>query len=108
MLRMRLDLHMLFLGQLVKFCLYYLRVPGTPSTMTAWCTDTCIQSINYVTRKYGHAIVAFDENQEELFTKERAHQIWTGGRAIPTVDCKGDMNNMGCSTMTASSDSFGC
>ena len=47
---------------------------------------TCRQYTNYVTRIYGHAIIVFDGYQEELSTKDGAHERRTGGRADPTVD----------------------
>ena len=64
-----------------------------------WCTEysgsgvqhtmtiiLCRQYTNYVTRRYGHAIIVFDGYQEELSTKCGAHERRTGGRAGPTMD----------------------
>jgi 5'-3' exonuclease len=53
--------------------------------------DICSQYTNYVTRKYEHAIIAFDGYKEELSTKDSAHRRRTGGRAGPTVDFTSDM-----------------
>ena len=47
--------------------------------------------IKYVTRSYGHAIIVFDVYEEELSTKDGAHERRTGGRAGPTVDFIRDM-----------------
>ena len=51
----------------------------------------CRQYTNYVTRRYGHAIIVFDGYQEELSTKYGAHERRTGGRAGPTMDFTRDM-----------------
>ena len=48
--------------------------------------DICRQYTNYVTRRYGHAIIVFDGYHGELYTKGGAHECHTGGRAGPTVD----------------------
>ena len=48
--------------------------------------DICRLYTNYVTRRYGHAIVVFDGYQEEPSTKDGAHERRTGGRADPTRD----------------------
>ena len=48
--------------------------------------DICRQYTNYVTRRYGHVIIVFDGYQEELSTKDGAHERRTCGRAGPTVD----------------------
>ena len=48
--------------------------------------DICRLYIDYVTRRYGHAIIVFDGYQEELSTKYGAHERRTGGRTGPTVD----------------------
>ena len=53
--------------------------------------DTCRQYTNYVTRRYGHAIIVFDGYQEELSTKDGPHERRTGGRAGPTVDFTRDI-----------------
>ena len=53
--------------------------------------DICRQYTNYVTRRYGHAIIVFDGYQEELSTKDGAYERRTGGRAGPTVDFTRDM-----------------
>ena len=59
------------LSQLEKASMYWMAGP--------WCTEyrgsgvqptmTCRQYTNYVTRRYGHAIIVFDGYQEELSTK---------------------------------------
>ena len=36
--------------------------------------DTCRMYTNYVTRRYGHAIIVFDGYQEELSTKHGVHE----------------------------------
>ena len=51
----------------------------------------CRQYTNYVNRRYGHAIIVFDGYQEELSTKDSAHERHTGGRAGPTMDFTWDM-----------------
>ena len=53
--------------------------------------DICRQYTNYVTRRYGYAIVVFDGYQEELSTKDGAYERRNGGRAGPTVDFTRDM-----------------
>ena len=53
--------------------------------------DIWRQYTNYVTRRYGHAIVAFAGYQEDLFTNDGAHERRKGGRAVPTVDFTRDM-----------------
>ena len=68
----------------------------------SWCTEyrcsgvqptvyICRQYTNYVIRRYGHAIIVFDEYQGELSTKDGAHERRTGGRAGPTMDFTLDM-----------------
>ena len=52
-------------------------------------SDICRLYTNYVTRRYGHAIIVFDGYQEELSTKDGAHERRTGGRAGQTVDLHG-------------------
>ena len=47
--------------------------------------DICRQYTNYVIGRYGHAIVVFDGYQEEVSTKDGAHERRKGGRADPTV-----------------------
>ena len=60
----------------------------------AACTtykDICQQYTNYVTRHYGYAIIVFDGYlDDELSTKDSAHQHRTGGRTL-TVDFISDM-----------------
>ena len=51
----------------------------------------CRLCTNYVTRRYGHAIIVFDGNKEELSTKYGAHELRTGGRTDPTVGFTRDM-----------------
>ena len=51
----------------------------------------CRLYTNYVTRRYGHAIIVFDGYQEELFTKYGAHERRTGGSTGQTVDFTRDM-----------------
>ena len=75
--------------------------------------DICRQCTKYVTRKYGHAIIVFDEYQEGLSTKDGAHERRTGRRTGPTVECPRDMitkskNETYYPTRTISSDSLGC
>ena len=53
--------------------------------------DICRLYTNYVTRRYRHAIIVFDGYQEELSTKDGAHERRTGERAGPTVDFTRDM-----------------
>ena len=52
--------------------------------------DICRRYTNYITRRYGHAIIVFDGYHEELSTKYGAHERRTGGRAGPTVDSTRD------------------
>ena len=75
--------------------------------------DICRLYTNYVTRRNGHAIIAFDGYQEELSTKYGAHERRTGGRTGSTVDFTRDMvmksKKETCyPTRTTSSDSLGC
>ena len=75
--------------------------------------DICRLYTNYVTRRYGHAIIAFDGYREELSTKYGAHERRTGGRTGSTVDFTRDMviksKKETCyPTRTTSSDSLGC
>ena len=51
----------------------------------------CRQYTNYVTRRYGHAIIVFNGYQEELSTKYVAHERCTDERAGPTMDFTRDM-----------------
>ena len=53
--------------------------------------DICRLYTNYVTRRYGQAIIVLDGYHEELSTKDGAHERRTGGRACPTVDFTRDM-----------------
>ena len=54
--------------------------------------DICRLYTNYITRRYGHAIIiVFEGYQEELSTKYGAHERRTGGRTGPTVDFTRDM-----------------
>ena len=69
--------------------------------------DICRQYTNYVTRRYGHAIIVFDGYREELSTKYGAHERRT------TVDFIRDMvmkskNKNSYPTRKTSSDSLGC
>ena len=53
--------------------------------------DICRLYTNYVTRRYGHALIVFDGFQKELSTKYGAHERRTGGRTGPIVDFTRDM-----------------
>ena len=53
--------------------------------------DICRLYTNYVTIRYGHAIIVFDGYQEELSTKYDAHERRTGGRTGTTMDFTRDM-----------------
>ena len=53
--------------------------------------DICRMYTNYVTRRYGPAIIVFDGYQEELSTIYGTHELRTGGRAGPTLDFTRDM-----------------
>ena len=64
------------------------RIPWQRGTT---CNDICRLYTNYVTRRYGHAIIVFDVYQEELSTKCGSHGRRTGGRAGPRVDFIRDM-----------------
>ena len=75
--------------------------------------DICRLYTNYVTRRYGHAIIVFDGYQEELSTKYGAHERRTGGRTGPKVDFTRNMvmkskKKTSYPTRTTSSDSLGC
>ena len=53
--------------------------------------DICRQYTNYVTIRYGYAIIMFDGYQEELSTNDCAHEPHPDERAGPTVDFARDM-----------------
>ena len=97
--------------------MYWMAVP--------WCTEyrgsgvqptmiLCRQYTHYVNRRYEHAIIVFDKYQEDISTKDGAHERPTGGRAGPIVDFTRDMiikskkEDLLYLTRTISSDSLGC
>lgn len=51
----------------------------------------CRQYTDYVTRKYGRAVIVFDGYEEDLSTKDSAQQRRSCGRVGPTVEFTRDM-----------------
>ena len=86
-MRSATNLHLQIMNALDGGCLVH-RIPWQRGTTF---NDICILYTNYVTRRYGHAIIAFDGYQEELSTKYGAHERRTGGRTGSTVDFTRDM-----------------
>ncbi|KAJ8038016.1 hypothetical protein HOLleu_18979 [Holothuria leucospilota] len=51
----------------------------------------CERYTNYVTRKYGKAVIVSDGYENDMSTKDGAHQRRTGRREGPKVDFSGEM-----------------
>jgi hypothetical protein len=64
------------------------RIPWTSGTTY---DHICRQYTEYVTRKYGLAVIVFDGYKEDWSTKETTQQRRTGVRVGPTVEVASDM-----------------
>ncbi|KAG1663714.1 ERO1-like protein beta [Nymphon striatum] len=64
------------------------RIPWSSGTTYS---HICRQYTDYVTRKYGRAVIVFDGYEEDLSTKDSAQQRRSCGRVGPTVEFTSDM-----------------
>lgn len=66
------------------------RVPW-PSPGTATYREVCISYCNYVTKKYGKAIIVFDGYQDSASTKQMTQERRSSGKTAPTVSFTEEM-----------------